>query len=138
MKTIFVVAAAGFVFFAAGCASPDSRVKRNEAAFNSWPAEVQQKVRAGQVAVGFTGDMVRVALGEPDRVATRTTAQGVAEVWVYFDKGPKFSIGLGMVSGGRHSAVGGGVLVGDDGWRDEEVMRVIFEGNTVAAVETRR
>jgi hypothetical protein len=138
MKKFFVVVPVCLILFAASCATPDSRAKKNEAAFNSWPADVQQKVRAGKVDVGFTPDMVRVALGAPDRVATRTTAQGVAEVWVYFDNNPKFSLGIGMVSGGRHSAVGGGMVVGDDSWRDEEMLRVIFEGGRVAAIETRK
>ncbi len=126
-----------FVVLAASCASVDSRVQKHQAAFNSWPADVQEKVRAGKVEVGFTKEMVRVALGEPDRLISRTTEHGVAEGWVYFDKGPKFSLGLGLGTARGHSAVGGGVTVGDD-WRDEEKLRVIFEGGRVSAIETRR
>lgn len=122
----------------AGCATVESRIGKHQTAFNSWPADVQQKVRAGKVDIGFTREMVTVALGAPDRLSSRTTAQGVSDVWIYFDKGPKFSLGIGMGSAGRHSAVGGGVVVGDDGWRDEEVMRVIFVGDRVTAIETRK
>lgn len=125
------------VFLAASCANVDSRVRKQQAAFDSWPAEVQQKVREGKVEVGFTQEMVNVALGKPDRVMSRTTDRGVEEGWVYMDKGPKFSIGLGLGSARGSSAFGGGVTVGDD-WRDEEVLRVMFQGGKVSAIERRR
>lgn len=121
----------------AGCSTPDSRVKKNEAAFNTWPAAVQENVRAGKVDVGYTQEMVRVALGDPDRRSSRTTANGTADVWIYFDKGPKISFGVGMGSHRGSTGFGGGVTVGDD-WHDEEVLRVIFEGGAVSAIERRR
>jgi hypothetical protein len=122
---------------AAGCSTPESRVKKNEAAFNQWSPTVQENVRAGKVDVGYSQDMVRVALGDPDRRSSRTTANGTADVWIYFDKGPKFSFGVGLGSSRGSTGFGGGVTVGDD-WRDEEVMRVIFEGGVVSAIERRR
>jgi hypothetical protein len=82
--------------------------------------------------------MVQVALGEGDRKSTRTTAQGTVEVWAYFDHGPKFSIGLGLGSAHGSTAFGGGVVVGDNGFLEDEVMRVIFDGGRVAAIETRK
>jgi hypothetical protein len=130
--------AVGVVGLLAGCSTVDSRVKEHEAAFNTWPADVQQKVRDKQVDVGFTPDMVLVALGDPARKVTRTTAQGQGEVWLYEDKSPKFSIGLGVGSMRGGTGVGGGVTVGDSMWRDNESMRVIFEGGRVTAVERRR
>ncbi len=135
LKTMVV---AGVVGLVAGCSTVDSRVKQHEAAFNTWPAEVQQKVRDKQVDVGFTPEMVLVALGEPARKVTRTTAQGQGEVWLYEDKSPKFSIGLGVGSMRGNTGVGGGVTVGDNMWRGDESMRVIFEGGQVTAVERRR
>ncbi|ACB77470.1 hypothetical protein [Opitutus terrae] len=137
MKNFGWLFLASLLLFGAGCATPDSRIQKQQAAFDSWPADVQQKVRAGKVDVGFTPDMVRVALGEPDRVMSRTTDRGQAEGWVYMDKGPKFSFGLGMGTMRGSSAYAGGVTLGDD-WRDEEVLRVIFEGGKVSAIETRK
>jgi hypothetical protein len=125
------------VLLTAGCASVDSRVKDHESAFNSWPADVQQKVRAEKVEMGFNHEMVEVALGKPDRVATRTTDRGQEDVWIYADKGPRFSIGLGVGSARGSSAVGGGVTVGE-GFRNDESMRVIFQNDRVAAIETRK
>ena len=120
-----------------GCASVDSRVKDHQSSFSTWPADVQEKVRAGKIEMGFSQEMVEVALGKPERIASRTTANGQSEVWIYADKGPKFSIGLGLGSVRGSSAVGGGVTLGE-GFRDDEAMRVVFEAGRVSAIETRK
>ena len=138
MKNFPALLMVSLLALAGGCASPESRVKQNAAAFAAWPAEVQQRVRAGKVEVGYTKAMARVALGEPDRLVSRTTATGVSEVWVYFDKGPKFSFGLGLGSMRGRGAMGGGVMVGGNDWRDEEVLRLVFDGDWISAIETRK
>jgi hypothetical protein len=130
--------ASAVLLFAAGCSTPASRISSHQAAFDTWPAAVQEKVRAGQVDVGFTAEMVRVALGDADRMFTRTTEKGAMEVWVYNDNRPSFSIGLGLGTSHGSTAYGGGVAVGGDSFRDGEVMRVVFEGGRVAAIESRR
>ncbi|MEO6874856.1 MAG: hypothetical protein ABI222_08540 [Opitutaceae bacterium] len=138
MKKILPALVAGLVFaLVAGCSTTDSRVSGHQALFNTWPADVQQRVRAGQVAVGFTPDMVQVALGNADRTYSRTTEKGTSEVWVYEDHSPRFSVGLGVGGVSGSSAVGAGVRVGDDGWRNNEKLRVIFEGGRVVAIESR-
>jgi hypothetical protein len=122
---------------AAGCASPASRIARNQAAFDSWPAVVRERVRAGQAGLGFTMEQVRVALGEPDRKFTRITASGTSEVWAYRELGPDVSFGLGMgVGAGGPMAAGGGVSLED--YRYGESVRVVFEHDLVSAIETRR
>jgi hypothetical protein len=122
--------------FLTGCAStPDSRANKNAAAVASWPADVQAKVKAGHVAVGFTQEQVRVAMGDPDRTLTRTEAQVSREVWVYVDHGPKFSFGLGVGSGGGGSGTSGAVGVSTGGRGPRELMRVVFEGDLVSAIE---
>ena len=70
---------------AAGCATPESRIKDNPEIFNNFPPEVQSKVRTGQIGIGYTKDMVFIALGKPDREYTRTTAEGTSEVWSFTD-----------------------------------------------------
>lgn len=67
----------------AGCATPESRIKEKPEVFNNFPPDVQSKVRTGQVDIGFSKDMVYIALGKPDREYTRTTADGTFEVWSY-------------------------------------------------------
>lgn len=120
----------------AACSTPDSRIAGNRAVFDPLPAEVQQKIRAGQVEVGFTPEMVRLALGEPDRVFTRRSDRGDTEVWGYRDHGPHFSIGIGVGSGGRHSSVAGGVAMSTGGYDPEEKIRVEFREGKVTVVDT--
>ena len=133
-----LIFAAAALLLAAGCSTPASRISRHQAAFDGWPAEVREKVRAGRIDVGFTPEMVRIALGEADRIFTRTTAQGTLEIWVYNDNTPSFSIGIGVGSSHGSTAYGGGVAVGSESFRDCEMLRVVFDGGRVAAVESRR
>jgi hypothetical protein len=74
----------GFIgLWLAGCATPDARIKKNQALFDSLPAEAQGQIREGKVSLGFTPEMVKLAVGEPDRRAIRTDAAGRTEVWSY-------------------------------------------------------
>lgn len=136
MKTTLPVCLAlAALVLSAGCASsPDSRIAKNRAAYDGYPDEVRTAIKEGRVEVGFTPEQVRLALGGPDRVLTRTTATGSAEVWVYEDKGASMGFGLGVGLGG--GPVGGGVGVGAGG-RDtaRERLRVVFEAGRVSAVE---
>lgn len=138
MKTFLSLTAAGaLLLLAAGCSTIDSRISKHEAAFSQWPPAVQAQVRAGQVGVGFTQEQVAVALGDPSRTFTRTTPDGTTQVWVYPDKGPHFSFGVGVGSVRGNTGVGVGVGVGDRDWRDGERMRVIFDRQgQVSAIET--
>jgi hypothetical protein len=119
----------------AACASPRSRIADNRGAFDKFPAEIQQKIRTGQVEVGFTPEMVLMSLGEPARKFTRKTERGDTEVWSYHNDSPKFSFGLGVGSGGRGSSVGGGVGVSTGGYDPDEKVRVEFRGGVVTAVD---
>jgi hypothetical protein len=143
MKTkAFSIALIAAALTFTGCSTVDSRIAKNREAFNSWPSAVQSKVVQGQVDVGFTPDQVRVALGEPDRVFTRTTADGTSEIWGYRDRGPKFSfgVGVGMGSFGRHGGSFGGVGINTGGgYLDDEKMGIVFDRNgRVSSIETRQ
>lgn len=125
---------------AVGCSSVDSRIARNREAFSSWPAPVQDKVVQGKIDIGFTADQVRVALGEPDRVFTRVTADGTSEIWGFRDRGPKFSfgVGVGLGSYGRHGGTMGGVGINTGGYHDDEKLGIVFDRTgRVASIETR-
>lgn len=121
----------------AACSStPDARIAKNQAAFGGYPAAVQQKIRAGEVDVGFTPEMVRLALGEPAREFNRQTEGGTAEIWVYHDNGPRFSFGVGVGGAvGRHSGAGVGLSTTTGGYDPEEKMRVEFRDGKVTAIE---
>jgi hypothetical protein len=81
VSRLFLVGLMGL--WLAGCATPDARIKKNQALFDSLPSEAQAQIREGQVALGFTPEMVKLAVGEPNRRAVRTDAQGRTEVWSY-------------------------------------------------------
>jgi hypothetical protein len=67
----------------AGCSTPDTRIQSNPAAFARLTPEQQSLVRAGQIALGFDMDAVKLALGEPDRMSVRTDADGETAIWHY-------------------------------------------------------
>lgn len=78
------LACVGVLLMVSGCVStPASRIRKNPELFSSFPPEVQAKVQQGRVEVGFTRDMVRLALGLPHRIYTRVTEAGQVEIWVY-------------------------------------------------------
>jgi hypothetical protein len=67
----------------AGCSTPQTRIQKNPELFSSLSAEDQQTIKEGRVALGFTAEMTKLALGDPDRVTTRTDSGGTSEVWRY-------------------------------------------------------
>lgn len=67
----------------AGCASPEARIKQNPELFAKLTPEQQSLIKEGKVAVGFDEDMVKLAVGEPDRKWIRTDAAGASELWSY-------------------------------------------------------
>lgn len=138
MRLVLLSVAVSTLAILAGCATPDTRIADNQAAFAKYPPEVQQKIRAGRVEPGFTGEMVVMSLGEPARKFLRKTAAGDTEVWSYHDNRPRFSFGLGVASAGRSSAVGGGVGVTTGGDDPEEKVRVEFRDGVVTAVDLLR
>lgn len=139
-KTLLLITAAAGLLVT-GCSTVDSRIAKNRDLFNTWPPAVQDKVVVGQIDIGFTPDQVRVALGEPDRVFTRTTGDGTSQVWSYRDRGPRFSfgVGVGMGSFGHRGGTFGGIGVGSDaGYRDDEKMGIVFDATgRVSSIETR-
>lgn len=126
------------VLMAAGCASTPAQRIAGSKAFDTYPSAIQEKILNGEVDVGFTEEMVRLALGEPDRVTRRETAQGDSEVWGYSERKPRISLGFGVSGGGGHTRTGAGVIVGGRDWSDGSRIRVIFRDGKVTAVETRQ
>lgn len=127
------------VLLAAACASPKARIRRHQAAFDAYPSEVQAKIRAGEVEVGFTPEQVEIALGVPDRKYVRKTAAGNQDVWGYGagSARPRLGLSFGMGSGGGGGSYGGGVGVESEAGRDERA-RVVFQEGRVVSVEALR
>jgi len=126
--------------FLAGCSTAATRINRNQELFNSLAAKDQELIKQGRIAVGFTSDMVRLALGEPDRVYARTDARGESESWVYTTWGSR---GGGMVyyRGYYHHGFPGRYNYWTDFEDREELERskvTIKDGKVVSVEEMRR
>ena len=67
----------------AGCVSPEHRIRENPGAFARCSPQQQALIKRGRVDIGFDEEMVKLALGEPDKVYERTDANGKSESWVY-------------------------------------------------------
>ncbi|MES2697286.1 MAG: hypothetical protein V4773_27725 [Verrucomicrobiota bacterium] len=74
-----VLVALGF----AGCSTIDSRIREKSSAFGALDAPTQDKIRLGRVEVGFTTDLVYIALGTPDERISKTSAASTDEMWIY-------------------------------------------------------
>ncbi|MBI3564000.1 MAG: hypothetical protein HY079_02250 [Elusimicrobia bacterium] len=133
------LAAAALAAALAACASPESRIRAHRAEFDAYPRAVQEKIRAGQVDVGFTRQQVALALGRPDRTYHRRTATATREVWAYGGGAARssVSVGFGMGAGSMGPGYGGelGLGLADDAWEDR--VRVVFENGVVVTVEDR-
>jgi hypothetical protein len=124
----------------AGCAStPAARIQQNPQFFASLPAPVQERVRNGQVDIGDTQDVVLLALGEPVRRMERLDQRtGASQVWIYARQAPRFSLGFGVGSYGRHSATSVGIGTSTGGYEDDEAMRVEFQQGRVVRIDYRK
>lgn len=67
-----------FCLASMGCGGVNSRIKKNEHLFATYPLEVQGLIQREQIDVGFTEDQVRMAKGDPSDISqiTRKTPQG--------------------------------------------------------------
>ncbi|MEI8123079.1 MAG: hypothetical protein WCI20_13670 [bacterium] len=126
----------------AGCMStPESRIKKEPGVFAAFPPDIQSKVQRGEVAIGFTKDMVRLALGLPRRVNTRITEGGQTEIWVY--TGTRYISRYEPVYAGYwyRDRAGRMCRSTDTVWMNhgysEEypVLRLEFAGNSLKAIE---
>lgn len=112
----------------AACNTPAARIDDKKAVFDRYPAEVQQKLAAGQIGIGYTPEQAEIALGPPNRRYTRTSAGGTQEVWIYRERGSQiYSRHAGYV--GRIS--GFSTLPATT----NEKRRVVFAGGKVALIE---
>ena len=125
----------------AGCATPESRIKTNPALFNSFPPDAQAEIRHGQIDVGFSKDMVKMALGNPDHIFLRKTAAGTNEVWSYVSVSlwsepyPVESDVLVPDSNGKYRYVPMWTWVDVTRESERERLRVEFDGDKVKAIE---
>ncbi len=85
MKTIFLLLASAALFLS-GCQTVDTRIKEKQAAFDRLDPVAQARVKQGLIEVGYTTDMVYIALGQPSETKETTTANGKETTWIYLTR----------------------------------------------------
>lgn len=136
-----MLAGVALALAAAGCsttATPEGRIERNRAYFDSLPVAVQARIRGGQTDVGFTAEQTLLALGAPQRKWVRRTAEGETEVWFYTSTEQVYErqhVDFVGVPDGRGGRLTGGGYVNALRERETPVARVELRGGVVTAVE---
>ena len=67
----------------AGCQSVESRIKEKPEAFAGVDKVTQDKIKQGIIDLGFSEDLVYLALGKPDQKRESVTTTGQTVTWVY-------------------------------------------------------
>ena len=127
------------LLFVAGCSTPDSRIAKQPELFNRLTPEQQQMIREGRVGVGFDMEMVKLALGDPDRVRERTDANGRSEIWSYVSY--EANDGMLLYRGWYHRGWGSPYYpyyMNVAGRRERSRDEVVFRDGRVVSVEQER
>lgn len=144
MQRALLFALAVSILFLAGCTTPDTRIRQQPELFATLDADTQQQIRRGEIDLGYTPAMVRLALGEPTERVEATPGDSENSVWTYRN-----------FHRDRKDIVGGGYrrrIVFDPVLRAETVivepiddrlaaklapqsLRVVFRDGRVAAIE---
>jgi hypothetical protein len=125
----------------AGGAPPPKRKHQNQELFDSFPVAAQARIRGGQIDLGFTPDMVRIALGDPQRKTLRRAAAGETEIWFYLDSIRRYDRqrvdvdGLSLSGPGGLRSLGGSAWINVEQSREIVRVRVEFQNGAVAAIE---
>lgn len=137
----FAFSALPLLLLLAGCASPAKRIEQNRELFDSLPVAAQARIRGGQIDLGFTPDMVRIALGEPQRKLVRRTAAGQSEAWLYLDAVSTYERQRADIDGLSLSGPGNARSFGGSAWinvkQNKEFVRIRaeFQNGIVVAIE---
>ena len=102
------------VFFLQGCDTSGvaGRAQEKATVYNALSPAVQKHIKDGSVEVGYTEDMVYIALGKPNSVETKFVGSGPVQVWVYQNmaldtkagwRGLSYNSDIGAVPGGSTS-----------------------------------
>jgi hypothetical protein len=130
--------------FLAGCQTVESRIKEKPEVFASVDKATQDKIKQGIIDLGYTEDMVYLALGAPDQKRESISADGRRVTWIYNAYYTRYD-GTAMVGYYRrvyydpflrtyrlyyHPAFA-------DTYRDEveERIRIVFKDGKVAVIE---
>jgi hypothetical protein len=147
MKSRFLIPLIALASLLAGCSTIDSRIKENPALFASLDPQTQADIRKGGVQIGYTMDIVYIALGKPDETSERVTSAGRETIWIYTTTYEEYAgtahVGYRRVFV-RNPRTGATSVylepVYSDLYQDrtEERIRIIFRDGRVVAIEQTR
>jgi len=137
MKKLLLALALLTGLFLAGCATPDSRIRQNPAAFDRATPAQQDLIKKGKVDIGFDEDLVELSLGVPDRTRERIDANGKEVIWSYVNyEGEDGAI---LYRGWYHRGYWGGpryaYFADYPSRREREHFRVVFKNGKVVQIE---
>ena len=147
ITTRLLRAAAGLAFvLLAACSTINSRIQANSAVFDALPLETQERIRKGIVEVGYTPQMVYIAMGDPTEKRSSRSASRDRETWIYSvyyqDWVGRALVGYRRVVVYDRETKRSYVYhqpVYEDFYRDrkEDRIRIEFENGAVSAIEER-
>lgn len=124
-----------------GCAPGiEGRIAQRQEVFDAYPADVQARLRNGQIRVGDDADAVWMVYGKPNETIRRTDANGVSEVWVYKILGynERLYPSVRPVYHDVRGTIRGSYYIDDTPeYEWKEVLRVEFSGGHVSAIQMR-
>ncbi len=82
-KLIQLAALAGAALMLGACSTINSRIQENAGLFYSLDPNTQSKLAHGDIDLGFSPQMVYIALGQPDLRRSKVTQTGQTETWIY-------------------------------------------------------
>ena len=130
--------------FTAGCQTVETRIKEKPEVFAQIDKATQDKIKQGIIDLGYSEDMVYLALGAPDQKREAISAGGTSITWIYNTYYQRYD-GTQFIGYSRrvyydtflrtyrfyyHPAYA--ETYHDD---KEERIRVVFKGGTVAVIE---
>lgn len=126
----------------AGCATtPARRIQKNQEYFDSLPVADQARIRGGDIAIDYTPEMVRLALGDPHRRILRRTAAGESLIWLYTETYRHYERQRADIDGMTLTGLSGSRTVSGNAWinvlQERELVRtrVEFQNGKVFAIE---
>jgi hypothetical protein len=130
-----------------GCSTIASRIEEKAAVYDNLDPQVQAMIRQGRVELGYTPEMVYMALGHPDEHSEHVTTEGRQAIWIYTSTYETYA---GTAQAGyrrvlvRNPQTNAAYIylqpVYTDLYQDqtEENIRVIFHDGYVSAIEEAR
>ena len=132
MKRLRPLSLLPLLLIAAACSTPQKRIRQNQAVFDQFPREAQQRVAQGNIAIGDSRDMVRIAKGDPQYVTIRETQEAEVEVWRW-TRAQQYAYSQPVHFTGR--GVPSPQIVDVSQMREIEILRVEFLDDKAVAIE---